>query len=118
MPSAVADCPFCARIAAGEFDYSDSDSVAFQPLDPVTAGHFLVVPKRHVSHALESPAAAGLALKFAGYLANRMELEACNFITSAGELATQTVFHLHVHVIPRRAGDGLALPWTGQVRDA
>jgi diadenosine tetraphosphate (Ap4A) HIT family hydrolase len=63
---------------------------------------------------LESPTTAALALKFAGYLANRMGLEACNFITSAGAAATQSVPHLHVHVIPRRDGDGLALPWTGQ----
>jgi histidine triad (HIT) family protein len=108
------DCPFCARIAAGEFEYSDPASVAFQPLNPVTPGHFLVVPRRHVSHALESPPAAGLALEFAAYLANRMGLEACNFITSAGALASQTVFHLHLHVVPRREDDGLALPWTGQ----
>jgi histidine triad (HIT) family protein len=110
----VRDCPFCARIAAGEFDYADTASVAFQPPAPVVPGHFLVVPRRHVSHALESPTTAALALKFAGYLANRMGLEACNFITSAGEAASQTVFHCHVHVIPRREGDGLALPWTGQ----
>jgi len=111
------NCPFCARIAAGEFDYYDLDSVAFQPLNPVTPGHFLVVPRKHVSHALESPAAAGRALKFAGFLANQMGLESANFITSAGALATQTVFHLHLHVVPRREGDGLALPWTGQKRE-
>jgi histidine triad (HIT) family protein len=40
----------------------------------------------------------------------------CNIITSAGSDATQTVFHLHLHVVPRRAGDGLALPWTGDHR--
>jgi diadenosine tetraphosphate (Ap4A) HIT family hydrolase len=42
-------------------------------------------------------------------------LGAANFITSAGRDATQTVFHLHIHIVPRHAGDGLALPWTGQV---
>jgi histidine triad (HIT) family protein len=41
-----------------------------------------------------------------------------NLITSVGSAATQTVFHLHVHVVPRRAGDGLALPWTSQKADA
>lgn len=112
----MGDCPFCQRIERGEFDYFDLDSVAFQPPDPVTPGHFLVVPRKHVPHALESPAAAGRALKLAGFLANQMGLAACNFITSAGEAATQSVFHLHVHVIPRRPGDGLALPWTGQQR--
>jgi len=110
----MAECPFCARIGAGEFDYSNLGNVAFQPLNPVTPGHFLVVPKRHVAHALESPARAASALSFAGYLANQMDLTACNFITSAGKAATQSVFHLHVHVVPRREGDGLHLPWTGQ----
>jgi histidine triad (HIT) family protein len=108
------DCPFCARIAAGEYDYFNYSNVAFQPLNPVTPGHFLVVPKSHVAHALESPARAASALAFAGNLAGEMGLDACNFITSAGAAATQTVFHLHVHVIPRRPGDGLALPWAGQ----
>lgn len=113
-----ADCPFCGRIERGEFDYDDQRNVAFQPLNPVAPGHFLVVPRKHVAHAFESPSAAAGALKFAGYLANRMDLESANFITSAGPAATQTVFHLHVHVVPRREGDGLALPWTGQARTA
>jgi histidine triad (HIT) family protein len=108
------DCPFCGRIKRGEYDYDDRHSVAFQPLNPVTPGHFLVVPRLHVSRALESPAAAGHAMAFAGYLANQMDLTDVNFITSAGKAATQSVFHLHVHVVPRREGDGLALPWTGQ----
>ena len=108
------DCPFCGRIKRGEYDYDDKWSVAFRPPRPVTPGHFLVVPRKHVSHALESPRSAGKALELAGCLANEMGLESANFITSAGENATQTVFHLHVHVVPRRAGDGLRLPWTGQ----
>lgn len=110
------DCPFCGRVERIEYDYDDLWSVAFQPLNPVTPGHFLVVPRKHVSHALESPGSAGKALELAGYLANQMGLESANFITSAGRDATQTVFHLHVHVVPRREGDGLALPWTGQVK--
>jgi histidine triad (HIT) family protein len=114
----IPTCPFCKRIAADEFDYCDLHSVAFRPLSPVAPGHFLVVPREHVSHALESPVAAGRALKFAGFLANQMGLTACNFITSAGADATQTIFHLHVHVVPRREGDGLRLPWSRQAGDA
>jgi histidine triad (HIT) family protein len=117
MSKTERDCPFCGRIERGEFDYSDDHNVAFQPLNPVTPGHFLVVPRAHMSNAFESPSAAGLALTFAGYLANQMDLGAANFITSAGRAATQTVFHLHVHIVPRSEGDGLALPWTGQKRD-
>lgn len=107
-------CVFCDRIKAGEFDYFDKWSVAFQPLNPVTPGHFLVVPRKHVSHALESPGSAGKALELAGYLANQMGLESANFITSAGEPASQSVMHLHVHIVPRTEGDRLVLPWTDQ----
>lgn len=107
-------CEFCARIARGEFDHQDNHNVAFRPLNPVVPGHYLVIPKTHVSSVFADPAAAGLAMKFAGYLANRMKLEAANFITSAGKAATQTVFHVHVHIVPRAEGDGLKLPWTDQ----
>ena len=110
----MSECPFCARIEAGEYDYYNLTNVAFQPLNPVTRGHFLVVPRKHVKSALESPSSAASALAFAGHLAGDMGLEAVNFITSAGSAASQTVFHLHVHVVPRREGDGLHLPWTGQ----
>lgn len=107
-------CPFCDRIEAGEFDYHDVWSVAFQPLNPVTPGHFLVVPREHKTSALAGPSHLGHAMRFAAELAGQMDLEHVNLITSAGELATQTVFHLHVHVVPRRADDGLALPWSSR----
>ena len=110
-------CPFCGRIERGEFDHSDRASVAFEPLNPVTPGHLLVVPRKHVSSVFADPAVAGDALEFAGYLANRLQIGAANFITSAGKDATQTVFHLHWHIVPRRPDDGLHLPWTGQKRD-
>ena len=116
----MADCPFCARIKDGEYDYYDEHSVAFQPLNPVTPGHFLVVPRKHVASALEplAPILLGGAMRLAAILARQMDLTGCNFINSAGAAATQTVFHLHVHVVPRHEGDGLALPWTGQRRKA
>jgi histidine triad (HIT) family protein len=104
-------CVFCARIEAGEFDYFDCYCVAFQPLSPVTPGHFLVVSRRHAASALDATESAGRAVAFAANLAVEMGLEACNFITSAGAAASQSVMHLHVHVVPRREGDGLALPW-------
>jgi histidine triad (HIT) family protein len=114
----VSDCPFCPRITAGDYDYEDDYTVAFQPLNPVTPGHWLAVPKVHVTDAMAAPEAAGHALRFAGEMAGQMDLRNCNFITSAGAAATQTVFHLHVHVVPRREGDGLLLPWSQQKIDA
>jgi histidine triad (HIT) family protein len=109
------DCVFCGRVERGEYDYDDRYNVAFRPLHPVTPGHFLVVPRRHVATASISPAATGKAAAFAAVLAGLMELDDFNLITSAGSWATQSVFHLHWHVIPRKEGDGLHLPWTGQV---
>jgi histidine triad (HIT) family protein len=105
-------CVFCDRIEAGEFDYCDRYSVAFRPLNPVAPGHFLVVSRAHVVSAMEAPHRAGRAVDLAAGLAKAMGLDACNLITSAGAAASQTVPHLHVHVVPRREGDGLALPWT------
>jgi len=110
------DCPFCKRIAAGEYDddVRRFDAVAFEPLNPVTPGHLLVVPKTHAVSALGHPAIAADTMAAAVLVAQRRHVDQCNFITSAGEAATQTVPHLHIHIVPRRLGDGLYLPWTGQ----
>jgi histidine triad (HIT) family protein len=110
------ECPFCGRVERGEYDQWDAHNVAFIPLRPVTPGHFLVVSRAHVDSALASAEATGLAFAFAVRMARLVRLEHVNFITSAGEHATQTVRHLHVHVVPRSEGDGLPLPWTGQER--
>jgi len=108
------DCPFCDRIAAGEYDEEYDGIVDFEPLNPVTPGHRLVVPKIHVADALEDLAVSAEAMAYAANRAKAVGLSSCNLITSAGTDATQTVFHLHIHIVPRHEGDGLALPWTGQ----
>ena len=113
----VNGCPFCQRIAAGDYDRRISgrlDAVTFEPLNPVTAGHRLVVPVTHVTSALGHPAIAADAMAAAVLVAGHYGIRECNFITSAGTAATQTVMHLHIHVVPRRDGDGLHLPWTAQ----
>jgi histidine triad (HIT) family protein len=108
----MADCPFCERIAAGQFDPLTADSyvVTFEPLNPVVNGHVLVVSRSHITDAAADPLTAGMAMQKAANLARHM-VEA-NIITSIGKAATQTVSHLHIHVVPRSEGDGLALPWT------
>lgn len=104
-------CIFCS-IAAGEAPgkivATWDDVIAIVPLNPVTPGHLLVIPKRHVGDVTENPGVSAAAMRAAAELAT----QPCNIITSAGREATQTVFHLHLHVIPRADGDGLALPWT------
>lgn len=113
------DCPFCTivrREAPAQIVWDWGDCLAFTPLNPVTPGHTLVVPTAHVPDALAHPTIAGLVFGRAAEWASRQvgTWSGFNLITSAGAVATQTVFHLHVHVVPRRLDDGLALPWTDQ----
>lgn len=108
----MADCPFCERIATGAFDVftADSMTVCFEPLRPVIQGHLLVVSRSHIINAAADPIVAGACMHKAASLAK--QLPSANIITSIGDAATQTVQHLHVHVVPRYPGDGLRLPWS------
>ncbi|MEV6868086.1 HIT domain-containing protein [Streptosporangium subroseum] len=112
----TATCIFC-EIAGGrapahvvaEWD----DAIAFTPCSGgATTGHLVVISRTHVADVGADPAVTGAVMARAAELAAR--LDAANVITSKGQNATQSVFHLHVHVIPRAAGDGLPLPWTPQ----
>jgi histidine triad (HIT) family protein len=110
-------CPFCERIAAGNYDEEPRRGCyVFPPLNPVTPGHLLVVPGEHVRDAAVAPATAAAVMQQAALIVQRSGEDA-NIITSCGAAATQTVPHLHVHVVPRREGDGLSLPWTGQQKE-
>lgn len=116
----MSDCVFCGRIERAEHDVSGYGAVSFQPLNPVTPGHRLFLPARHVEDARDLgglQAAMALASTWAkDWEHNPDYRDDFNLITSAGPAATQTVQHLHVHYVPRREGDGLHLPWTGQVK--
>lgn len=109
-------CVFC-EIVAGTAPAAVvckwSHAIAITPLNPVTEGHTLVIPRDHVTDAREDPMVTGLVAVCAAELAARMGGD-FNLIVNAGPAATQTVWHLHWHVVPRRSDDGLALPWTGQ----
>lgn len=113
---AETDCAFCT-IAAGDAPASivfrTWQTIGLVPLNPVTPGHVLVMPHAHVDDAADEPDITAETMRAAAEYAKRQDVP-FNLITSAGAAATQTVFHLHVHYVPRAAGDGLALPWTGQ----
>lgn len=113
----MADCPFCRRILEGKFDeawrFGGGLQVRFEPLDPVTPGHMLIISGAHVASAIANPYITGETMEAAATYASRLDID-CNIITSVGSAATQTVRHLHIHVVPRRLDDGLKLPWTGQ----
>ncbi|WP_411107366.1 HIT family protein [Streptomyces sp. cmx-4-9] len=109
-------CVFCS-ITAGEAPASIvrewPDALAIRPRSGgVAAGHVMVLPRVHVADAGTDPDVTAAVMRRAAEL--MAELPAANIITSKGTEATQSVFHLHVHVVPRQEGDNLPLPWTSQ----
>ncbi len=114
----MAECIFC-KIAAGEIPaamvYSDECVVAFMDIHPVTPGHLLVIPRRHVELATElDETTAGRLMAVANRLnaalrRSGIQCEGVNYYISDGEAAGQEVPHTHLHLIPRFAGDGFGL---------
>lgn len=92
-----------------------ADAVAFTPLGPVTDGHVLIVPRRHVADFTVDPDVTATVARCASQLGAKIG-GSMNLITSCGKPATQSVFHLHAHLVPRQPGDGLCLPWSCQTR--
>ncbi|MCI2421550.1 HIT family protein [Saccharopolyspora sp. K220] len=109
------DCVFC-HILVGHAPATVvrqwPEAIAIRPRHPVTPGHVLVIPRQHVPDVGTAPAVSAHTMAAAADLA--AELPAANVITSKGAAATQTQFHLHLHVVPRTDGDDLPLPWTPQ----
>jgi histidine triad (HIT) family protein len=105
-------CPFC-EISAGraqaEVVLEWDNVLAIVPLNPVTPGHVLVMPRTHVEDFTTDPLVSVATMWAASRLAK--DMGPVNLITSKGREATQSVFHLHLHLVPRRENDGLALPW-------
>ena len=115
-----ADCIFC-RIVAGELPAQivdqDERTVAFMDISPATRGHALVVPRRHARDLLEIEpeeleATIVAAQRLTRRIHDRLGPDGVNLLNSCGRAAWQTVFHFHIHVIPRYEGDPLRLPWT------
>ncbi len=113
------DCIFC-RILAGELpgQIVDEDelTIAFMDIAPATRGHALVIPRTHSRDLLEIPpadlAAAGAAAqRLAARMKERLGADGVNLLNACGAAAWQTVFHFHIHVIPRYRDDPLRLPW-------
>lgn len=107
-------CPFCEinlGRAPATFVNEWSDAIAIAPLNPVVDGHTLVIPKTHVTDFADDPDVSGATARRAAQLCRDLDLMHANLITSRGVHATQSVFHLHLHLVPRAENDGLALPW-------
>jgi histidine triad (HIT) family protein len=113
------DCIFC-KIVAGELPATivdeDESTIAFMDINPATRGHALVIPRLHARDLLsiapdELTAVILAAQRLAVRAKQRLSADGVNVINSCGAAAWQTVFHFHVHVIPRYAEDPLRLPW-------
>jgi len=111
-------CVFCAIGKGGapaSIVHGDDAVVAFMDIRPVNGGHVLVVPRRHTVSLLElDEETAGrmtaVGMRIAGALrASGVRFEGFNLFLADGEVAGQEVFHAHLHVIPRFAGDGFGL---------
>jgi len=121
----MADCLFC-KIVAGELPATvvaeRERALAFMDINPATRGHLLVIPRAHSADLFEiAPedlaAAAALAAELAATARERLGADGVNLLNACGPAAWQTVFHFHVHVIPRYDDDPLRLPWTPTAGD-
>jgi len=116
-------CIFCDLIhGAGEVSvcYEDSETIAFMDVQPVNAGHLLVVPREHFESLRDLPGEMShrlfqVAHDLAAVVRKVTGCEGMNIVVNSGAAAGQDVFHYHVHVIPRRKGDGfeVQLPFSG-----
>ena len=126
----MSECIFC-RIANGEIPsatlYEDDDFRVILDLGPASKGHALILPKSHAANIYELPdelagKAMVLAKKMAGRMTEALECDGFNIVQNNGEVAGQTVFHFHMHLIPRYEGDQVNVTWnpgtlTDEVRD-
>ncbi len=113
------DCIFC-KILAGELPATivdeDERTIAFMDIAPATRGHALVIPRVHTPDLLsvdpeDLRAVAVASQRLAARAKERLAADGVNLVNSCGAVAWQTIFHFHVHVIPRYEHDPLRLPW-------
>ena len=115
----MSECVFC-RIVAGQIPstrvYEDDLTLAFMDIGQVNPGHVLVAVKAHAEnvYALDDAQAAAVqrtAVRVARAIRDAFDPPGLSVYQANGKPAGQTVFHYHVHLVPRRDGDGMALAW-------
>ena len=113
------NCIFC-KIANGEIPsatlYEDEDFRMILDLGPASKGHALILPKTHAANIYEisdemAAKAMVLAKKMASKLTEVLNCDGFNIVQNNGEAAGQTVFHFHMHLIPRYKNDGVGIQW-------
>ncbi len=113
------ECVFCRivkREAPAEVVYEDERAMAFMDINPATPGHTLLIPKAHFRNIfdLDEEIAAHLmkvAVKLAPVIREAMGADGLNILNANEPAAFQSVFHFHLHLIPRTYGDGIRPPW-------
>ena len=118
MPTASGHCIFCDIIkGAAEVSccYEDGTALAFMDIQPVNAGHTLVVPRAHYESFADLPHEVGMhlfdvAMRIGAILRKVSGSDGMNLIVSSGAEAGQDVYHFHIHLIPRKNGDGFDVP--------
>jgi histidine triad (HIT) family protein len=125
VPAGSESCLFC-KIVAGELPATivgeDERTLAFMDINPATRGHALVVTREHVPDLLaigeeDLGAVVRAAQQLAHRATERLGADGVTLMNARGAAAWQTVFHFHVHVIPRYSGDPLRLPWVPRPGD-
>ena len=113
------NCIFC-KLANGEIPsatiYEDEDFRVFLDLNPASRGHALIVPKEHFADLFELDEehcrkALALAKKIGARMKEKLGCDGLNLVQNNGEAAGQTVFHFHMHLIPRYEADGVGISW-------
>ena len=121
----MSDCIFC-KIAGGDIPsytvYEDEDFRAIMDIAPAAKGHVIILPKAHVANVFElgDDIAAKIyvvAKKIAIAVKEVTGCDGVNILQNNGEAAGQTVFHLHMHVIPRWKEDGIKITWAASEAD-
>lgn len=119
------ECIFC-KLAGGQIPtnsiYEDDDFKVIMDLSPASKGHCIILPKTHAKNLLELPdeyceKILLVAKKCCKVLKEVLHCDGINVLQNNGEAAGQTVFHLHVHLIPRYEGDNVHIKW-GEYKDA
>ena len=114
------DCIFC-KIANGEIPsrtiYEDEKFRVILDLSPAAKGHALILPKEHFANLYELPDewcadVLKLAKEMAAMMTGKLQCDGFNLVQNNGTVAGQTVFHFHLHLIPRYENDGQSINWT------
>jgi histidine triad (HIT) family protein len=120
------DCLFCGIVAGtipSETIDSDERTLAFMDINPATPGHALVIPREHSADLMDIgeedlEATALAAQRLARRMKDVLGADGINLINACGAAAWQTVFHFHIHVVPRYEDDPLKLPWVPEPGDS